>query len=318
MQAESFSAVATAERSLSRDVSDALQMVAAIESGSFTGGERDPLDCDSFSDDGEGGIDQRPSTGSVRTRPKSSGQTELPLEVRCVHAWLRADVCARAYTAHTHICTHTFEISVSMRIALLSSTTHFTRRASNVTRHIVTRHTSRHTSHVTKVHAVDQLLREAGGVTAVRNNSQPRRSRLTLPQGWDSRDHDRYMPASRYTIVLTSHSRRFLRVRSQCSNELYVPLCIQWPLVCILLLLRLSHDSILTSLTCAVLLLACTRHRIDEVATIAHCTSHIACNDSLFQTHEGWLTHTRFLLVDRVAAELPHMSRAEIEEHEDW
>jgi hypothetical protein len=30
------------------------------------------------------------------------------------------------------------------------------------------------------------------------------------------------------------------------------------------------------------------------------------------------LTHIRFLLVDRVAAELPHMSRAEIEEHEDW
>ena len=85
-------------------------------------------------------------------------------------------------------------------------------------------HVTRHTSHVTKVHAVDQLLREAGGVTAVRNNSQPRRSRLTLPQGWDSRDHDRYVPTSRYTIVLTSHSRRFLRVRSQCSNELYVPL----------------------------------------------------------------------------------------------
>ena len=179
-------------------------------------------------------------------------------------------------------------------------------------------HVTRHTSHVTKVHAVDQLLREAGGVTAVRNNSQPRRSRLTLPQGWDSRDHDRYVPTSRYTIVLTSHSRRFLRVRSQCSNELYVPPCIQWPLVYILLLLRMSHDSILTSLTCAVLLLACTRHRTDEVAAIAHCTSHIACNDSLFQTHAEWLTHTRFLLVDRVAAELPHMSRAEIEEHEDW
>lgn len=30
------------------------------------------------------------------------------------------------------------------------------------------------------------------------------------------------------------------------------------------------------------------------------------------------VTRCSFLLVDRLAAELPHMSRAEIEEHEDW
>lgn len=30
------------------------------------------------------------------------------------------------------------------------------------------------------------------------------------------------------------------------------------------------------------------------------------------------VTRYSFLLVDRLAAELPHMSRAEIEEHEDW
>ena len=57
-------------------------------------------------------------------------------------------------------------------------TSHVTRHASLVTRHTshVTRHAShvtRHASHVSKVHAVDQLLREAGGVTAVRQFLPP-------------------------------------------------------------------------------------------------------------------------------------------------
>ncbi len=84
VQAEAFAAVAAEERSLSRNVSDAVQMVAAIESGNCPGGDRDPLDCDSISDDDAGISNHRPSTGSSHTRPKSSSQTELPLEVRCI------------------------------------------------------------------------------------------------------------------------------------------------------------------------------------------------------------------------------------------
>ena len=36
------------------------------------------------------------------------------------------------------------------------------------------------------------------------------------------------------------------------------------------------------------------------------------------QQYGQHVMRSRFLLVDRVAAELPHMSRSEIEEHEDW
>ena len=89
VQAEAFAAVAAEERSLSRNVSEAVQMVAAIESGNYAGGDRDPLDCDSMSDQDEGVSNHRPSTGSSHTRPKSSGQTELPVEVRCIHVAFR-------------------------------------------------------------------------------------------------------------------------------------------------------------------------------------------------------------------------------------
>jgi hypothetical protein len=57
-------------------------MVAAIESGNFNGDEHDVLDCDSVSDDEDSKLKHRPSTGSLRSRPKTSGQTELPIEVR--------------------------------------------------------------------------------------------------------------------------------------------------------------------------------------------------------------------------------------------
>ena len=85
VQSQAFAAVAAEERALSRDVSDAAQMVAAIESGNFNGEDRDPLDCDSVSDDDDGMPKHRPSTGTQRMRPKTSGQTELPIEVRCTH-----------------------------------------------------------------------------------------------------------------------------------------------------------------------------------------------------------------------------------------
>ncbi len=84
VQAEAFAAVAAEERALFREVSDAAQMVAAIESGTFTGDDRDPLDCDSVSDDEDGKFKHRPSSGTLRTRPKTSGRTELPVEVRYV------------------------------------------------------------------------------------------------------------------------------------------------------------------------------------------------------------------------------------------
>ena len=90
VQAEAFAAVSAEERSLSRTVSDAAQMVAAIESGTCPGGDRDPLDCDSMSDDDEGGPNHRPSAGSSRTRPKTSGQAELPIEVSCIRVSCQA------------------------------------------------------------------------------------------------------------------------------------------------------------------------------------------------------------------------------------
>ena len=86
VQSEAFNAVAAEERSLSRDLSEAAQMVAAIESGDFTGGDRDPLDCDSISGDEEGVSSHRPSTSTSRSRPKTSGQTELPIEVCCIRS----------------------------------------------------------------------------------------------------------------------------------------------------------------------------------------------------------------------------------------
>jgi hypothetical protein len=98
VQAEAFAAVSAEERSLSRNVSDAAQMVASIESGTYPGGDRDPLDCDSMSDGDEGGLNHRPSAGSSRTRPKTSGQTELPIEVSC----LRVSCHALVTRHHLH------------------------------------------------------------------------------------------------------------------------------------------------------------------------------------------------------------------------
>lgn len=81
VQAETFAAVAAEERCLSRDISEAVRMVAAIEAGNFSGGDRDPLDCDSICDDEDSSHQRQPSTTSVHSHPKSSNQTELPVEV---------------------------------------------------------------------------------------------------------------------------------------------------------------------------------------------------------------------------------------------
>jgi hypothetical protein len=114
VQAEAFSAVAAEERSLYRSVSDAAQMVAAIEAGNFSGADRDPLDCDSISDNEEGGgFNNRPSTGTLRTRPKTSGQTELPVEVRCRHL-----TCRTFHSLSFYRCTLLINFSAKLAASL--------------------------------------------------------------------------------------------------------------------------------------------------------------------------------------------------------
>jgi hypothetical protein len=192
------------------------------------------------------------------------------------------------------------------------------RHISHVTRH--TSHVTRHTSHVTRHKGTRRRSASSRGGRRYCSTQQlatpPLPSHASTGMGLSrSRSVRANLPL--HNCVNLTFSQVFARAKSVL--ERVVRSSLHSMATCVhFVLLRMSHDSISTLLTCAVLLLACTRPRIDEVAAIAHCTSHISCNDSLFQTHAEWLTHTRFLLVDRVAAELPHMSRAEIEEHEDW
>jgi hypothetical protein len=243
VQSEAFNAVAAEERSLSRDLSEAAQMVAAIESGDFTGGDRDPLDCDSISGDEEGASSHRPSTSTSRNRPKSSGQTELPIEVSCICSTCLERVL---YTSsrYTLLINYCVKLAASLQYPILNNPTTWSSR----------------------------FCRD--GILAI-----------TIGKGV-------ILHSSMHLI----HCFRFLRVRSQCSNELCVA-CIQSS-PCLSLLCCATHLS-----------------QICPLILSLRETIFMPCNMPFYVPH---VTRCSFLLVDRVAAELPHMSRAEIEEHEDW
>jgi hypothetical protein len=98
--------------------------------------------------------------------------------------------------------------------------------------------------------------------------------------------------------AFSSRPIRFLRVRSQCSHELCVARRMPFSLFS-----SLQPISRIFVLCCALFLSGCIC-KTEKKPARPICRHHV--------------TRFRFLLVDRVAAELPHMSRAEIEEHEDW
>ena len=79
------------------------------------------------------------------------------------------------------------------------------------------------------MHAVDQLLREAGGITAVSRLLQP--NQPLGPHAIAGMGFSRSRSVKVLFFVAQSHALytcfRFLRVRSQCSNEMCVSSCMQ-------------------------------------------------------------------------------------------